>query len=423
MDVFETTFFVNNEQVEQAQEALTKGKAKRFRLKKVLLDVLDATNGNKRYYSKKDIPLEKLVEKTNSKTHYLYVDHSWSNQPASEANKLERAGALVDDISWEEITDSKTGKKKTNVYCDLTVLNKGSGAIVQDILEAGGVVGFSKRGTLDHWEQKEIDGASVNVPVGYTFYGYDIVTGQSVAEAMTNTGTLVYEQQETKKENAMEQITLEQHQKNTDVWPEVEKHFEGIYEQKTEDLIKTRVDAAVEEIKSAAKEENAEEAKKMKDDSDKYKKALENVKATLVEIGLVNEKEASAKEQELADKVIAAEEELKTVKAEKEVVEQELETLKNPKPVDSSAVENFFEAKENGKKVLEIATEQGIEFKDETAMKSFYTKVSGLSFEQEVKEPEGEKKEDAVETEEEKEDEAVKAHRERLARLSGTLIK
>lgn len=386
MDIIEVGMPIEYKEEIATEQKTPERKQKYLRLKGVLLDVLGKPNQNRRLYKKSHIPLERLQEKANNKELFFYKDHPWSDRPMNEANKLGTAGMGVDKLWWNEEYDNESRSNVTKVYTDVTVLDQE----LRSILEAGYVIGFSKRGSLEDWREEEFNGNKVNVPDGYVFHGYDIVTGQSVKEATTRTTkSVAYEQKENQDgENIME-FTLEDVKKNTTVFEQLKAEIL----KDAEENITKRIDTAVEQIK-------AEKDKEI----EKLNGVVESVKSGLKEAGLVDERTSSAVEQQLTDDVKAVKEELKEKDEKITSLEKELEESKKPTFVAEAAVEKFFDGKENGKKVLELAASQEVKFADEDAMEAYYTKVTDILSATETKKDKAEGGEDGDDEEDDKDE-------------------
>lgn len=411
MDVVETISSLDFSITQKALEAMecSTDKNKRLKLKHVTLDVLDIPNQNNRLYKSTDVPLESLKQKAAKKELLLYVDHSWSDQPAREANKLERVGAMVDAVEWETVNNPLSGKSQTNVYADMTILNKGRGEVLREIIEAGGSVGFSKRGVLSEWKEQEFDGKSVNVPENYHFVGYDIVTTPAVKEAMTSTAELKsYEQVENndniERKLVMDKLTLEQ-VKADPIWPEIESGIQATLESTINDRIKVAVD----EFKTAYQP---------------LESVVEGIKTLMQEKGLIETRTPSAVEQVLVDKLKASEAEVANLTTKIGSLEAELQGFKNPTPVSNEAVETFFNAKPNGIKVLTLAKSQNVNFTSAESMESFYNSaveaITAINAQEQGGQGEG--KTDVPPNTPDEKEQATRIARENLAIRAGIIL-
>jgi hypothetical protein len=297
----------------------------------------------------------------------LFVDHTKKGEPPENGNRLENAGVLVEKLWWTDI-----GEGVVEVRFDGTVLNKGKGEIIGGILEAGGTLGFSKRGGTNEWKPvKTKQYGEVYQPVPYKFMAWDVVTGQSVAEARTESKQAIFET-EHHEEKIME---LSEVKKDAALWTQITEAVRLELAPAFEQTVTDRIKAATDELKTTVEAS----FQPYKAASETLNTAMTSIVAALKGAGLIDDRAATEVEKGLTEKVTALETAAKDKDAQIKALEAEIAKLKGParKPLDKKAVETFFMGQPGGKAVLEHLGEK--EFYAEDEMTSAYAGMKAIA--------------------------------------------
>ena len=341
-----------------------------MRLKNVLFDRLNITTTNGTYYSFELMKpaLEKVKDLVQRKMAYFYVDHP---EPVSEdvpllpnsSNQISRAGALLEAFRYVE---PKNPDDPVDLYGDFVVLDTTKGREIQACLEAGGAVGFSKRGLYDRWVKTE----KGRVPEKYYFEGWDIVVGQSVPEA--ETASYVFEQ--TQMEEAVMEIKNLEDLKNqlpAAVFEQIQNDMREQIKSELEDAQTTELTKKVEEQVNEKLDSELKPVKEqitaLEQQNQTYQEALETIVTAVVEAGLVDQRETSEVEAELKEKLQAKEQEVKELQQKVQALETAAPAIKGEAVVKKA--QEQLSGKDEALVNAVIASMKDSEYSDEESFK------------------------------------------------------
>lgn len=343
---------------------------RRWRLKNAVLDVLNVPTSNNTFYTLDEIPLASIQQRVENRDYYLYCDHTLAGQNPIDGNQIGRAAVLVERLWTEPREDGAI-----EVKIDGTVLNEGPARIIGEMLAVGGKVGFSKRGAIERWAEKEHSTGKVAVPVDYHFIGWDVVTGQSVADAHTGNSVIAFEQK------GEEVMTLEQLKASGELWTSVVADVRATLAAEQQ----TAVDAAIEAQQQAVEDKikAAVEATfaPVKEQNEQLRQVFASVLETFRTLGLVSEEAPSDRETALTEQLETLKVENTTAAEKLAALRAELDALKAaaPKPLDERAVEQFFNSKPGGAAVLETLKLKDRKFFSTEELEQSYAAVEQLS--------------------------------------------
>jgi hypothetical protein len=345
------------------EEAQADGKPSRMKVWGCVQEA-DSVNRNKRIYPRETLEetLKELNKRVSDKRVFGEVDHPMFK------GQLKDTSHLVTKVWWDE-------ENPKRVMAEMLVLNTPAGAIVQEIIRAGGRPGFSSRGSgkTTPVEMKG-HGKVERIEPGFRFESFDFVIDPSVRPAkitkIMEDLNIPWEEKDDTKEECMDKPTIEDLKKShPDIVAALTKEVteQAIAERakmtadfETEkaalaDKVKAQVTAEAERAKAEAERETAiktrdeeltklrgrateleDELNKKDEELAKHLDALENIVAVLtkgeyikVAHQAVQDDETKAKDVKIAELTKALEDEKAKVSAvEAKVTAAEAEAKK-----------------------------------------------------------------------------------------------